>query len=82
VAVEGKGNRLQTAIFRQVNKNNRCTNHDPLEFPNGQLVLLTILAGGQQATVLQLPAANENPKGQQEPTVSSAARLDWADAIG
>jgi hypothetical protein len=28
----------------------------PLEFPDGQIVLLTDLIEGQQATVLQLPA--------------------------
>jgi hypothetical protein len=31
--------------------------HDALEFPDGQIVLLTFLSEGQQATVLQLPAA-------------------------
>jgi hypothetical protein len=31
--------------------------HDALEFPNGQVVLLTRLIEGQRATVLQLPAA-------------------------
>ena len=30
--------------------------HDALEFPDGQIVLLTGLVEGQQATVLQLPA--------------------------
>ena len=30
--------------------------HDALEFPDGQIVLLTSLREGQQATVLQLPA--------------------------
>jgi hypothetical protein len=30
--------------------------HDALEFPDGQIVLLTFLSEGQQATVLQLPA--------------------------
>jgi hypothetical protein len=30
--------------------------HDALEFPNGQIVLLTDLFEGQEATVLQLPA--------------------------
>jgi hypothetical protein len=30
--------------------------HDALEFPDGQVVLLTALDEGQQATVLQLPA--------------------------
>ena len=46
---------LKTAIFRQINKANPHTHHDALEFPNGQIVLLTFLGEGQQATVLQLP---------------------------
>ena len=45
-----------TAIFRQVNKANPRTHHDALEFPDGQMVLLTNLWEGQEATVLQLPA--------------------------
>jgi hypothetical protein len=45
-----------TAIFRQVNKDNPSTHHDALEFPDGQMVLLTDLWEGQEATVLQLPA--------------------------
>jgi hypothetical protein len=45
-----------TAIFRQVNKQKLAAHHDALEFPNGQIVLLTCLCEGQQATVLQLPA--------------------------
>ncbi len=45
-----------TAIFRQVNKDNPRTHHDALEFPDGQVVLLTELLEGQEATVLQLPA--------------------------
>jgi hypothetical protein len=43
------------AIFRQLNKE-EMTHHDALEFPDGQVVLLTRLSEGQQATVLQLPA--------------------------
>jgi hypothetical protein len=46
----------KTAIFRQVNKKGHAVHHDALEFPDGQIVLLTILKQGQQATVLQLPA--------------------------
>ena len=46
-----------TAIFRQVNKQKVAVHHDALEFADGQIVLLTLLAEGQQATVLQLPAA-------------------------
>jgi hypothetical protein len=45
-----------TAIFRQVNKDYPRTHHDALEFPEGQMVLLTDLFEGQEATVLQLPA--------------------------
>jgi hypothetical protein len=45
----------KTAIFRQVNKD-EMTHHDALEFPDGQVVLLTRLSEGQEATVLQLPA--------------------------
>lgn len=45
-----------TAIFRQVNKNKVVAHHDALEFPDGRIVLLTLLEEGQQATVLQLPA--------------------------
>ena len=33
----------KTAIFRQVNKHTPSTHHDALEFPDGQIVLLTFL---------------------------------------
>ncbi len=46
----------KTAIFRQINKERAAAHHDALEFPDGQIVLLTLLAEGQRATVLQLPA--------------------------
>jgi hypothetical protein len=45
-----------TAVFRQVNKDNPRTHHDALEFPDGQMALLTDVFEGQEATVLQLPA--------------------------
>ncbi len=45
-----------TAIFRQINKDKIAAHHDALEFPDGQIVLLTCLREGQEATVLQLPA--------------------------
>src|SRR5271157_1679959 len=47
----------KTAIFRQLNKEEMAAHHDALEFPDGQIVLLTRLSEGQSATVLQLPAA-------------------------
>ena len=49
----------RTAIFRQVNKEVVSTHHDALEFPDGNIVLLTFLEAGQQATVLQLPVTHE-----------------------
>jgi hypothetical protein len=48
--------RHKVARFRQVNLDNPHTHHDALEFPNGQVVLLTHLRPGQLASVLQLPA--------------------------
>jgi hypothetical protein len=45
-----------TAIFRQINKDKPLTHHDALEFPDGQIVRLTDVFEGQEATVLQLPA--------------------------
>ncbi len=47
----------KTAIFRQFNKKAIAAHHDALEFPDGQIVLLTFLKTGQEATVLQLPAS-------------------------
>jgi hypothetical protein len=33
-----------------------AAHHDPLEFPDGRIVLLTLLQEGQAASALQLPA--------------------------
>ena len=48
--------KYKTAIFRQINKQKVAAHHDALEFPDGRVVLLTLLCEGQQAMVLQLPA--------------------------
>jgi hypothetical protein len=42
-----------------------AAHHDALEFPDGRIVLLTLLCEGQAATVLQLPA---------KPTTTEEAR--------
>jgi len=47
----------KVARFRQVNKDQPHVHHDALEFPDGQIVLVTKLCEGQRAIVLQLPAA-------------------------
>ena len=44
------------ARFRQINMDDPNVHHDALEFPGGQIVLLTRLSPGQRATVLQMPA--------------------------
>jgi hypothetical protein len=46
----------KTAIFRQVNVDCPTVHHDALEFPDGDVLLLTYLMEGQEAVVLQLPA--------------------------
>jgi hypothetical protein len=51
---------LTVAVFRQVNKEQPRAHHDALEFPDGRIVLLTMLCEGQEATVLQLPAQPRN----------------------
>ena len=69
------GHRL--ARFRQINMESVLSHHDALEFPNGQVVLLTRLIEGQRATVLQLPAT-ANPAVVKEavrPEVRERSRL-------
>ena len=53
----------KVARFQQVKKEQPHAHHDALEFPDGQIVLLTCLCQGQLATVLQLPTA---PRSEEE----------------
>jgi hypothetical protein len=46
----------KVARFRQVNMDDPHVHHDALEFPGGQIVMITRLMPGQRASVLQLPA--------------------------
>ena len=46
----------KVARFRQINLGQPTMHHDALEFPDGEIVLVTELREGQHATVLQLPA--------------------------
>jgi hypothetical protein len=66
----GKNIAHKTAIFRQINKASLAAHHDALEFPDGQIVLLTALVEDQSATVLQLPA---EPKTASEAEVQERA---------
>lgn len=45
------------ARFRQVNQGRPDMHHDALEFPDGEVCLLTNLCEGQEAIVLQLPVS-------------------------
>jgi len=47
----------RVARFRQINMDDPHMHHDALEFPGGQIVMVTRLIAGQTATVLQLPAS-------------------------
>jgi hypothetical protein len=61
--------RQKMARFAQVNMDKPNVHHDALEFPDGQVVLVTRLCERQRATVLQLPAmpmANESRQEQHE----------------
>jgi len=76
----------QVARFRQVNLNNPCTHHDALEFPDGQIILLTHLRAGQRATVLQLPAQLKTADASQTQTEAQLSAADrqrsWQAARG
>jgi len=47
----------KVARFKQVNRGEPDRHHDALEFPDGEICLLTQLCEGQEATVLQLPVS-------------------------
>jgi hypothetical protein len=61
----------KVALFQQVDLDNPHVHHDALEFPGGEIVMLTHLFAGQSATVLQLPA---------RPLMDSATRTEKAAA--
>jgi hypothetical protein len=64
--IPGKKLGEKLARFRQVKKEQLHAHHDALEFPDGQIVLLTELCAGQQATVLQLPVAPRTAEEEEE----------------
>ena len=61
----------RVARFRQINMDDPHVHHDALEFPSGQIVLVTRLVPGQAATVLQLPSAHGHI-GMKEPQTEQA----------
>jgi hypothetical protein len=67
------GDRL--ARFRQINTDRTHQHHDALEFSNGTIVLVTNLAAGQKAMVLQLPASES----LRRPDLQLGMRLSTSD---
>jgi hypothetical protein len=51
---------FRVARFCYVDAHVPNQHHDALEFPDGKKVLVTLLASGQRATVLQLPVNRES----------------------
>ena len=54
--IRNRNLKQKVARFRQVNLDQPARHHDALEFPDGQIALVTDLCEGQHAIVLQLPA--------------------------
>jgi hypothetical protein len=69
----GKDIGAKVARFRQIDKNKPYAHHDALEFPDGQVVLVTRLIEGQEATVLQLPAS---PQARAQESQRDSVSLD------
>jgi hypothetical protein len=65
--------------FRQVNKDQPNVHHDALELPDGEIVLVTKLTGGQHATVLQMPASPHEimPEAEPHDEVIEIVPADW-----
>ena len=57
----------RVARFRQIDMHRPNAHHDALEFPSGEIVLVTMLREDLHATVLQLPADAEHKAAQQTP---------------
>jgi len=64
----------RAARFRQVNMDDPHVHHDALEFPGGQIVMVTRLIPGQTATVLQLPATPHDHSGAKQSQTPAQAR--------
>jgi hypothetical protein len=68
----------KVARFRQVNMDDPHVHHDALEFPGGQIVMVTRLMPGQRANVLQLPVTGQEPDRKEE---TAPARERTAEPI-
>jgi hypothetical protein len=71
----------KVARFRQIGRDQIYAHRDALEFPDGEIAMLTALREGQHATVLQMPASHVNRKAeesQRAPTGEELTRSPWS----
>ena len=71
----------KVARFRQINTDQPGLHRDALEFPDGDVVLLTRLCEGQHATVLQLPASHTSSAAEEPrsaPVTKELVRSAWS----
>jgi hypothetical protein len=66
--------RESVARFRQINPDSPYEHHDALEFPRGQVVLLTRLCVGQRVMVLQLPVGLHPAEGARDGEITAEVR--------
>ena len=64
----------KVARFRQVNMDDPHVHHDALEFPGGQIVMVTRLMPGQRTSVLQLPITGQE-QGRKEEAAPGPQRI-------
>ena len=69
----------RVARFRQLNMDDPHVHHDALEFPGGQIVMVTRLVPGQTVSVLQLPASPQDRSTAAEVAESTAPDLQVRD---
>jgi hypothetical protein len=63
----------KTAIFRQIDQHNPVAHHDALEFPDGRIVLLTLLEEGQHSMPSRPRSATVAPAIGLSPTLADGA---------
>jgi hypothetical protein len=71
----------RVARFRQINMDDPHVHHDALEFPGGQIVMVTRLIPGQTATVLQLPALPQGHGSAAAPAEPGATAVRERESI-
>ena len=69
------------ARFRQINLEKPHVHHDAIEFPNGKVILITLLCEGQRAKVLQLPSASATVQRFTEPENEADANSAVAEPV-